>query len=316
MPAAGSLALSAPERVVDRVHRDAPHRWALAEPATPAGLAERGQLVLGVADDPDRPPAGRLDHPRLARGQPKRRVLALLGHQLNARACGTRHLRAAAGLQLDGVHHRSDRDVAERQSVTRPDVGALPRHQPVALLHTLRRQDVALLAVRVVEQRDPGAPVGVVLDVSHLGRDAVLVTPEIDGPVAPLRAAPLVTHRDPSLVVAPGAVPTLVEQRLLGFGSRYLLESGGAGAPSARRGRLVLANGHSYAPPSKISIESPSASVTMARFWSGRVPRVKRERLVFPLRFNVFTESTRTFQMACTPSPPTVLFARGSTRNV
>jgi hypothetical protein len=63
-------------------------------------------------------------------------------------------------------------------------------------------------------------------------------------------------------------------------------------------------------------MESPSASVTIARFWSGRLPTVNRRRLCLPLRLIVFTPVTRTFQMLWTASLISVLFARGSTRNV
>ena len=61
---------------------------------------------------------------------------------------------------------------------------------------------------------------------------------------------------------------------------------------------------------------SPGASVTTARFWSGRRPRVYPRRFSFPRRFSVFTESTRTSQIDWTASLISVLFARGSTRNV
>src|SRR3954470_18103374 len=54
MTAAGCLAFTAAERVIDRVHRDAAHVRPLAEPAAPAGLADRDVLVIDVADLTDR----------------------------------------------------------------------------------------------------------------------------------------------------------------------------------------------------------------------------------------------------------------------
>src|SRR3954447_6866309 len=50
VPAALRLALAATVRVVDRVHRGAAHRWPLAPPPTPAGLAARDVLVVDVPD--------------------------------------------------------------------------------------------------------------------------------------------------------------------------------------------------------------------------------------------------------------------------
>src|SRR5262249_60195601 len=52
--AALRLALAAAVRVVNRVHRRAAHRRALAQPAAAAGLADGDVLVVGVPDLPDR----------------------------------------------------------------------------------------------------------------------------------------------------------------------------------------------------------------------------------------------------------------------
>jgi hypothetical protein len=53
-------------------------------------------------------------------------VVALLGHELHAGAGRARELAAAAGLQLDVVHHGADRHVAQRQRVAHRDLGATP----------------------------------------------------------------------------------------------------------------------------------------------------------------------------------------------
>ena len=47
--ALAGLAFAAAVRVVDRVHHDAAHRRAHAEPAHRAGLAENAQVVLVIA---------------------------------------------------------------------------------------------------------------------------------------------------------------------------------------------------------------------------------------------------------------------------
>jgi hypothetical protein len=54
-------------------------------------------------------------------------------------------------------------------------MSALGPSRSGALLQALRRQDVALLAIGEVQQRDPRGAVRVVLDVSDLRRHAVLV---------------------------------------------------------------------------------------------------------------------------------------------
>src|SRR5262245_14378477 len=245
VPAAGGLALAAAERVVDRVHGHSADGRALALPPHPAGLAPADVRLLGIADLADRRPAPDVDIADLTRGHPQLGVRTLLGHQLHARAGRSRDLGSAAGTQLDRVHHGADRDVAQRQAVARLDVGTRPVLDPIALLEQGRREDVALLAVRVVQQGDARGPVRVVLDLRDLGRNAVLVVPaEVDQSVRALVPAALVTAGHPAVVVAATPVVQRAYQRLLRLGPRDLHEVGHAGASAARRRRLVFADTH------------------------------------------------------------------------
>src|SRR6266513_477291 len=102
-PAAGALALAAAERMIDRIHRHAADARAAAEPARLPGLADRQQLVLGVADFADRGEALAPHHPHLRRAEAQRDVVALFGHDLGARAGASTHLTALADLELDVV---------------------------------------------------------------------------------------------------------------------------------------------------------------------------------------------------------------------
>src|SRR4051812_46977576 len=113
--AALRLALAAAVRVVDGVHRGAAHGRALALPTAPAGLPDRDVLVVDVADLPDGRTARERPTPHLARREAQHRVRAVLRDELHTRAGRARHLRAAAGLQLDVVHERACRDVLERE---------------------------------------------------------------------------------------------------------------------------------------------------------------------------------------------------------
>ena len=68
----------------------------------------------------------------------------------------------------------------ERERVAGLDVGLGARLDARADPQARGREDVGLGAVGVVEQRDAGRPVGVVLDRGHLRRDAVLAALEVD----------------------------------------------------------------------------------------------------------------------------------------
>src|SRR3954454_1083701 len=242
---AGRLALTATVRVVDRVHRHATDGRALALPAHAAGLAPGDVRLLGVADLADGRAAARVDVADLAGRHAQLRVRAVLRDELHG---GTRRpgdLRAAAGLELDGVDDRTGGDVAQRQVVAGLDVGAGAVLDDVALLQPVRRDDVALLAVGVVQERDARRAVRVVLDVRDLGRHAVLVmATEVDDAVGALVAATLVTHRHPAGRVATARLVQGANQRLLRRGARDLDEVGHARAAAARRRRLVLTDSH------------------------------------------------------------------------
>src|SRR6478672_10751311 len=198
------LALAATVRVVDRVHDGAAHGRALTLPARAAGLAAGLVLVRLVAELPDGRAAGLLHTAHLAGRQTQQRHPALLGDQLRGAAGRAHHLAALSRAKLDVVHRGAGWDARQRQGVPGPDVDAGAALDGLADLKPRGRQDVALLAVGIVQQRDPAGSVGVVLDRVHLGGHAVLLALEVDDPVAPLVAAALVAGGDAAVVVAPG----------------------------------------------------------------------------------------------------------------
>src|SRR5262249_58938117 len=132
--------------------------------------------------------AADVDAAHLTGRHAQRGARALLGDQLRGVAGRAGDLGAAARTQLDAVDGRTDGDVAQRQVVAHLDVGVRTGLEHRALAQVLRRDDVALLAVGVVQERDPGRAVRVVLDVRDLRGHAVLVVAtEVDEPVGALR---------------------------------------------------------------------------------------------------------------------------------
>src|SRR3954468_14691984 len=248
--ATGRLALATAVRVVDRVHGDTADGRALALPAHPAGLAPVDVGLLGVADLADGRPAADVDVADLTGRHAQLRVRAVLRDELDRRAGRAGDLRAAAGTELDRVHGRTGRDVAQRQVVARLDVGAGTGLDDVALGEVLRSDDVALLTVGVVQQRDARRAVGVVLDVRDLGRDAVLVVAtEVDDAVSTLVAATLVPGGDLAGRVATAGSAQRTQQRLLRGGAGDLGEVRDARTATTGGRRLVLADAHCQLSP-------------------------------------------------------------------
>src|SRR5690606_32171661 len=181
----------------------------------------------------------------LARGELERGVLPFARLELGVGAGAPGHLRALAGLHLDSVDRRPERNLREREAVARLRAGVLAAHHRHPDGEVVRRDDVALLAVGIGEERDAGRPVRVVLDRGDPGGDAVLVVPlEVDDPVAALVAAALVARGDPAVVVAAALLLEGREETLLRLGLRDGLELGDGALALPRRHRLEFANSH------------------------------------------------------------------------
>src|SRR5688572_12195958 len=213
--ALAGLAFAAAVRVVDRVLSHAAHGRANAAPPLRTGFADLAQVVLVVTDLADRGAAVDVHLAHLAGAHAHRHVLAFARDDLHGRACAARELRALAGLHLEAVHERADRDVLERQRAAGFDRRIDARHDRVADLGALRREDVAALAVRVQHEREIRRAVRIVFEPLDLAGDAVLVALEVDDTVVPLVPAALVPGRDATLVVAAAALAERLEQRLV-----------------------------------------------------------------------------------------------------
>ncbi len=89
----------------------------------------------------------------------------------------------------------------ERQAIAHRRRRVRAAKDLIARLQPLGSQDVALLAVGIVQQGDPGTAVGIVLDRVDHGGHAVLVAAEIDQAVLPLVSAAAMPGGDHALVV-------------------------------------------------------------------------------------------------------------------
>src|SRR6266508_6589797 len=271
--AAGRLSFTAPHRVVHRVHRHAAHVRAEPQPAVSSRFPDRDVLVFEVPHLADRRVALDVDLADFARGQAHLRVSPLLGHELRGRAGGAHELAAAAPLQLDVVDRRAERDALQGKSVAGQDVRRGPGHDARADLQAIGRQNVPLLAIQVVEQRDPGGAVGVVLDRGDAGRDGHFVSAEVNDPVEALVSAPHEAAGLPPLAVAAPGRAQPHRETLLGTRGRQLHEVVSRLETPPRGRRFVFLYGHIVRPPRRTrwaSRQRPAARKPSSRSYAGR----------------------------------------------
>src|SRR3954453_14637687 len=204
-------------RVVDGVHRGAAGLRAHAHVTLAPRLADLDVLMVGVADRADGAAALLAHETHLAGRQAQRRHAGVARHQLDAGARRAAELAAAPGLELDVVDDRADRDAPQRQRVADSDVGGLARGDGHADAQPRRGEDVGLLAVDVVQQRDVRRTVGVVLDRGDLRRNAVLAALEVDLAVQALGPAAGGAGGLAPVDVAPAGLREPLHQRLLGL---------------------------------------------------------------------------------------------------
>src|SRR6266581_980566 len=215
-----ALALAAAHRMIDGIHDGAAHGGPEPLPAHPARLAHGHVLVVEVG------------------------VVAFLGQELGQGARAPAELPALARLQLDVVHERAEGDVPDGQGIARQDVGLRPGHDHVTRLEAEGGDDVALLTVLVVEERDARRAARIVLDPRHHGRDADLLAPEIDVAEHPLGPAAPMPDGDPPIHVAATTPLLRAEQALLRRLLRDLLVGQLRHVAPGRRGGLERPDSH------------------------------------------------------------------------
>src|SRR5439155_23686032 len=169
-------------------------------------------------------------------------------------------------------------------------------------LEVIGAEDVAVLAVAILQRSDTRRALGVVLDGRDPRRHAVLVALEVDHAVEPLLAAAAVACRDLALHVATGLATLGLHQALL----RPLLAQPGEvwalTETHARGGGLEFLQRHQTPSTKKRSIFCPSARRTMALRRSGRLPIFRPTRRILPGTFITRTCSTFTLKASSTAS--------------
>ena len=144
-------------------------------------------------------------------GSLSRSVVAFLRDELNLGALWSGPIRGPLpGVELDVMDGGAGKGNAlQRKGVADKDVSVRTAHDLLADSEADRLNDVALLAVRVVNEGDAEAAVGIVLDGGYGAGDAELVALEVDYAQLLLVAAAVVTYGLEGLVLLVAACAPL-----------------------------------------------------------------------------------------------------------
>src|SRR6266851_313000 len=222
------LAFSSAVRMIHRVHGHAAHSGLNAAPPRASGLAESFILMVEVAHLANRGHAidGKLAH--FSAGHLHQRQVALFAEQLRRAARRAHRLPPAARVQFEVVHHRARRNVANLQRVAGKNVRAFTGLHRGANFKPHRMQNVAFLAIGVMQQRDVGAAIGVVFDGRDFRGHTDFVAPEIYLAVLLFVPATAMPDHDFAVIVAAAGALFRLQQRLfrLLLGDMALVQDG------------------------------------------------------------------------------------------
>ena len=181
-----------------------------------------------------------MDAALLTRVEAKDRPTGVAADILRIGTGRTRDLTALAGLHLDVVDDGADRHALERHGIARLHVGGAERGDHlVAGAETLRRDDVGKLAIGVLDQRDPGGAVRIILEPLDSRRLLEAHATEVDHAVRALVTAATMVRSDATGVVAAARLAETFGQRLDRLALPQLRPIGRDKLTAARGGRIV-----------------------------------------------------------------------------
>src|SRR5690606_26498446 len=231
-------------RVIYRVHYHTANGGTNASPALGASLAQGAQTVLTVGNFTDRGAALSVNLTHLTRAQTQSDVLTFFSQNLYCCTSRASQLTAFTRLHFHVVHRGTERDVAQRQCIAGLDRRLRARSDLIASLQTFRRNNVATLTIRILDQRNVRRAVRIILKALYLTGDTVFITTEIDYAILLLVTTTLMTGRDAAVVITATILLLRLCQRSIRSTFVQILTDHLDDKTAARRSRLTLYNRH------------------------------------------------------------------------
>ena len=246
--------------VIDRVHNDTTDGRANAEPARTASRTRGFIHVIDIGNLTHDGEAFFRNVANFATRELDLAELAVFSDEFCTCTCGTSDLSALARFHFDVVDNGVQRDVAERNSVTHAEFGAFAGIQHVTNLDFGRGDDVAALAVLVLDQSDTSRTVRIVFDRFNGAGDACKLALEVDDTIQFLVTTTATAGGDFTGVVTAGATLDAFGERLVRLVRSDFLAVTNLLVAQRRGKRAIRLQTHDYT-PSNSAIFCPALSV-------------------------------------------------------
>ena len=190
-----AVTLSSSMRVIHGIHRFSEHLRLFAHPSHASGFADRDEVVLEIGNGTDRRGALRAETADLSARKLDDGMDSVDTYESGCSPRRTDDLSAATEGHFQIVNLVPHRNIFELHAVADFYLRARCAHDALSDLQTVRRQNVAFLAIVVMDEGDAGGTVRIVLkrsdDAGHAGFIFAL---EIDEPEKLLMSSAAMTH--------------------------------------------------------------------------------------------------------------------------
>ena len=201
--------------VINRVHYNTANGRTNTTPAVSTSFTDFFQALFFVTNFTDSCTAIYANFAHFTRTQTNLCVSTFFCKQYRRSTSRTCNLCTFTWFHFDTVNSCTNRNIADRQSVTYFDSSFSTGNQYCTGLNTTRSNDVATLTICIAQQRDKCSTVRVIFDTLYFCRDTVFVTFKIYDAVMMFMTTTFMTGSDMTIVVTTGSRIFLFQQRCI-----------------------------------------------------------------------------------------------------
>src|SRR5262249_50769633 len=166
------------------VHGRTTYNRATAHTSCATSFTNAPILLINVANLANGCHTHDMDVTLLARWQTKQGIIPFFRHKLRTDTRAPDKLTATTTLHLDIMNGRTSRNVLHRQGISYPDVRLGTRLNTVPHFKPHWRENVTLLTIYIMQQRNTCRTIWIIFNCGHSGRNAKFIALEINNTIS------------------------------------------------------------------------------------------------------------------------------------